>query len=146
MLTFQESYLKFFNHLKQPLAWAKSLTQIRLNFMIMMVTMVVMMVTMMIMMVMIKVDESLISVVDCKRASCCCCRQTRWCVPVPVALYHCTCGLPVYQNLTCKQIMTNVATLKMAVEIMMVGTPLVCSSTSKHRITMITIQITNSIL
>ena len=29
MLTFQDSYFKFLNHLKQPLAWAKSLTENR---------------------------------------------------------------------------------------------------------------------
>ena len=31
MLTFQDSYVKFLNHLKQPLAWAKSLTEKRLD-------------------------------------------------------------------------------------------------------------------
>ena len=58
----------------------------------MMVTMVVVMMMMMIKMVMINLMikiicfESLISVVDCKGAGCCCCGQTLWCVPVPASL------------------------------------------------------------
>ena len=55
----------------------------------MMVTMVVVMISLIMvvmMVVMIKINfyESLISVVDCKGAGCCCCGQTLWCVPVPV--------------------------------------------------------------
>ena len=35
-------------------------------------------------------EGSLISIIDCKGAGCCCCRQPFWCVPVPavqVSLY-----------------------------------------------------------
>ena len=43
------------------------------------------------MVIKINSHESLISVVDCKGATRCCCGQTLWCVPVPVSLFIILC-------------------------------------------------------